>query len=109
VALLDEAAELLGDTAAQVRWRRQEEAGRARADAEHLAYTREVVHSGLAADQLMIDPLDVEPFIRLMAERTRHRDEPGTIAERAAADRSWQFGHVIVDEAQELTPMDGGC
>ncbi len=62
--------------------------------------------AGLAADQLTIDPLDVEPFIRLMAERTRHRDEPGTIAERAAADRSWQFGHVIVDEAQELTPME---
>ena len=41
-----------------------------------------------------------------MAERTRHRDAPGTIAERAAADRTWQFGHVIVDEAQELSPME---
>ena len=30
----------------------------------------------------------------------------GTIAERAAADRTWQFGHVIVDEAQELSPME---
>src|SRR5215467_5283476 len=28
-----------------------------------------------------------------------------TPAERAAADRSWAFGHVIVDEAQELSPM----
>jgi len=26
-------------------------------------------------------------------------------AERAAADREWAFGHVIVDEAQELSPM----
>ena len=41
-----------------------------------------------------------------MAERTRHREAPGTIAERAAADRTWQFGHVIVDEAQELSPME---
>ena len=41
-----------------------------------------------------------------MAERTKHRDAPGTIAERAAADRTWQFGHVIVDEAQELSPME---
>jgi DNA helicase IV len=28
-----------------------------------------------------------------------------TPAERAAADRTWAFGHVIVDEAQELSPM----
>ena len=30
---------------------------------------------------------------------------PGRTAERAAADRTWTFGHVIVDEAQELSPM----
>ena len=106
VALLDEAAELLGDTEAVVRQRRRAAAERAAADAEHLEYTREVVHSQLAADQLTVDPLDVDPFIELMAERTRHRDAPGTIAERAAADRTWQFGHVIVDEAQELSPME---
>ena len=27
------------------------------------------------------------------------------MAERAAADRTWTFGHVIVDEAQELSEM----
>ena len=42
----------------------------------------------------------------MMAERTRHREAVGTIADRAAADRTWQFGHVIVDEAQELSPME---
>ena len=42
----------------------------------------------------------------MMAERTRHREAAGTIADRAAADRTWQFGHVIVDEAQELSPME---
>lgn len=106
VALLDEAAGLLGDTEAVVRQRRRADAERAAADAEHLAYAREVVHSGLAAGALTVDPLDVEPFIALLAERNAHRDGPGTIAERAAADRTWQFGHVIVDEAQELSPMD---
>jgi superfamily I DNA/RNA helicase len=36
----------------------------------------------------------------------RHEDEDRrTAAERAAADRTWAFGHVIVDEAQELSPM----
>jgi DNA helicase IV len=29
-----------------------------------------------------------------------------SLAERAAADRSWTYGHVVVDEAQELSEMD---
>jgi DNA helicase IV len=106
VALLDEAAELLGDTDAARRERRVAAAERAATDAEHLAYMHEVVHSQLAAGELTVDPLDVDPFISLMAERTQHREAAGTVAERAAADRSWQFGHVIVDEAQELSPME---
>ncbi|PRC47421.1 helicase, partial [Mycobacterium sp. ITM-2017-0098] len=28
------------------------------------------------------------------------------LAERAAADREWTYGHVVVDEAQELSEMD---
>src|SRR5690606_18343226 len=28
-----------------------------------------------------------------------------TTAERAAADRTWGYGHIVVDEAQELSPM----
>jgi DNA helicase IV len=28
-----------------------------------------------------------------------------TVTERAAADRTWTYGHVVVDEAQELSPM----
>jgi DNA helicase IV len=28
------------------------------------------------------------------------------LAERAAADRNWAYGHVVVDEAQELSEMD---
>jgi superfamily I DNA/RNA helicase len=37
----------------------------------------------------------------------RNRDEGPdlTTAERAAADRTWAYGHVIVDEAQELSAM----
>ncbi|HEY5979389.1 MAG TPA: AAA family ATPase [Microlunatus sp.] len=106
IALLDEAAELLGDTEAVVRERRWAAAERAEADAEHLAYTHATVESGLAEGSLTIDPLDVQPFIAMLAERTRHREAAGTIADRAAADRTWQFGHVIVDEAQELSPME---
>ena len=43
VALLDEAADLLGDTDAVKRQRRRAQAERAAADAEHLAYMSEVV------------------------------------------------------------------
>jgi hypothetical protein len=93
VALLDEAAELLGDTGAVKEQRRQAEAARVRAEAENLEYTREVVHSQLAAGQLTVDPLDVDPFIALMAERTQHRDDPGTIAERRPrSSRRWSGG-----------------
>jgi DNA helicase IV len=106
VALLDEAAELLGDTEAVVRQRRRAAADRAEEEAEHLAYTHATIESGLAAGTLTVDPLDVQPFIAMMAERTRHREASGTIADRAAADRTWQFGHVIVDEAQELSSME---
>lgn len=32
-------------------------------------------------------------------------DRGETVAEQAVGERSWRFGHVIVDEAQDLTPM----
>ena len=46
------------------------------------------------------DILDAE----MLAERFE-ADDDRTLADRAAADRRWTYGHVIVDEAQELTPM----
>ncbi len=39
-----------------------------------------------------------------LAER-HTREISLTVAERAAADRTWAYGHVIVDEAQELSEM----
>jgi DNA helicase IV len=39
-----------------------------------------------------------------LAERQQVRRYDST-AERAAADREWTYGHVVVDEAQELSPM----
>ncbi|PZG50960.1 helicase [Spongiactinospora gelatinilytica] len=105
VPLLDEAAELLGDIDEQVlrasAWMAEEERAAAQASRREeqdreLAYAREVLElTGMA------DVLDAE---RLAA---RHREETDdlTTAERAAADRTWAFGYVIVDEAQELSPM----
>jgi len=102
VPLLDEAAELLGedDTPAA-----REAARRAARDERDLAYARgvlEVASIGDAAryapDTGLLDPGQ-------LAERYRTRDELGSLAERARQDRGWTFGHVIVDEAQELSAM----
>jgi DNA helicase IV len=46
-------------------------------------------------------PIDPE----LLAQRYAGEDTVLSIAERARIDRTWEFGHVIVDEAQELSPM----
>lgn len=40
-----------------------------------------------------------------LAQRQEVQDHRST-AERARGDRTWAFGHVIIDEAQELTPME---
>jgi DNA helicase IV len=40
-----------------------------------------------------------------LADRFAERDTR-ELAERAAADRDWTYGHVVVDEAQELSEMD---
>ncbi|UBI06280.1 AAA family ATPase [Corynebacterium falsenii] len=56
---------------------------------------------GFAPEILMAyDVLDAET----LAKRQRTTDNRST-AQRAAADTRWAFGHVIVDEAQELSPM----
>lgn len=50
---------------------------------------------------------DGEPFVELEVDRVDDVDEAGdTIAELASRQREWRYGHVIVDEAQDLTPME---
>jgi DNA helicase IV len=104
VPLLDEAAELLGIDERGTR------AQAARRRAQEVAYAQGVLdiatgsQSGAdgAADEVLTaaDLLDAD---RLAA---RHRQvDHATVAERAAVDRAWTFGHVIVDEAQELSQM----
>ncbi|TMR14335.1 DUF2075 domain-containing protein, partial [Nonomuraea zeae] len=105
VPLLDEAAELLGEIDEQVlrasALQAEEELAAARQAEEsereaELAYAREVLElTGLS------DVMEAER----LAERQRGEGPYLTTAERAAADRTWAYGHVIVDEAQELSPM----
>ncbi|MER5389110.1 ATP-binding domain-containing protein [Saccharopolyspora sp. NPDC002686] len=101
VSLLDELAELLGEDDAQARAEREAQ------EREELAYAQGVLHIMEQDEEIadeerlrVSDVLDAE----LLAERFRSRSDL-TAAERAADDRTWTFGHVIVDEAQELSPM----
>ncbi|MBB5813935.1 HelD family protein [Streptomyces collinus] len=111
VPLLDEAAELLGDDDRLARDRAERERQR------QIAYAQGVLDVSYASrtyefeDKEEDDPegsevlsahdiIDAERF----AER-HEEDDHRSAAERAAADRTWAFGHIIVDEAQELSPM----
>ncbi|MFE0488711.1 HelD family protein [Streptomyces griseoaurantiacus] len=111
VPLLDEAAELLGEDDRVVRARAERER------AAQVSYAQGVLDMSYASrtyefeDKEEGDPessevlsahdiIDAERF----AER-QEEDDHRSAAERAAADRTWAFGHIVVDEAQELSPM----
>lgn len=84
--------ELLEDQALLARWVPQlSEAERALVAAE----PPEIASSDLAL-------LDATADLIGSPER---REQGEFVAERAAADREWRYGHVVVDEAQELSAM----
>ncbi|TDD74501.1 helicase [Actinomadura darangshiensis] len=99
VPLLDEAAELLGrDDSADKARQRAAEAARA----EEERYAQEVIEA--VGTTNLLSARDVTSAGEL-ADR-HHDDGPyRTTAQRAMADREWAYGHVIVDEAQELSEM----
>ena len=100
VPLLDEAAELLG---ADDRAARAEQARRRRREEAYAQGVLDIIGRGDEDDPEILMGADVVDASRLAA---RFEEEHNlTAAERAAADRTWAFGHVIVDEAQELSPM----
>ena len=93
VPLLDEAMELLGDDPKLASLRRREEA----AQAEQLRFAQDTLNqngigTGLVTSQMLLDQINGSD-----AEAT---------AQLAGRDREWTYGHIVVDEAQELTAMD---
>jgi DNA helicase IV len=104
-ALLDEAAELLGETAAVVVGRKQQASDNAAAEEANRAYASGVVDIELTAERIEVMPWEIEQFRDLIAQRTQQLANPADDGERAY-DRTSVFGHVIVDEAQELSAMD---
>ncbi|MGQ0573294.1 MAG: HelD family protein [Pseudonocardia sp.] len=100
VPLLDEAAELLGDDGREAAER---EAAALRAEIEYAQGVLDVLDLEDDLDPELLRATDIVDADRL-AERMQVRRHDST-ADRAAADREWTYGHVIVDEAQELSPM----
>ncbi|TCJ95344.1 RNA polymerase recycling motor ATPase HelR [Nocardia alba] len=102
VPLLDELVELLGrdntvdDSAERAR----------KAETE---YAAGVLDTLISREDLMDDEDHLLAQDMLygedLAQRFLERDTR-ELAERAAADREWAYGHVVVDEAQELSEMD---
>ncbi|MEV0806921.1 ATP-binding domain-containing protein [Micromonospora sp. NPDC050200] len=107
VPLLDEAAELLGEDERAAAARRERIRSFQREYAEGVL---EIARGSRSID--VEDEADGGEILGVTdlidADRLLERQEEAdrlTTAQRAAADRNWAFGHVIVDEAQELSPM----
>ncbi len=77
VALLDECAELLGEWVRPVATSRESRSDYRELDAGEMRY----------------------------GNRTGGSAHTSTVAERAYLDREWVYGHIVVDEAQELSEM----
>ncbi|WP_180535780.1 HelD family protein [Micrococcus luteus] len=98
VPLLDEAAELLGRL--ETPGRGGESAAQHERNLENARASLENMHQTLA--DLGVDGVvDAEQ----LAAANESRGVRRTTAETAAHDRTWTYGHVVVDEAQELSPM----
>ncbi len=101
VPLLDEAAELLGDFSKVTG-----AAAAARAAAEHKA-NLENARKALENVHYELEDFGVDGVIT--AEQIAAFNETGaqrmTASQAAQSDRTWAYGHVVVDEAQELSPM----
>ena len=93
VPLLDEAAELLGEfDAVNASEKREAKA----------QFKRDVKNAEQAIKNMGVEGLVNAEDLAANFTETAAR---GSTAERAAADREWTYGHIVVDEAQELSPM----
>lgn len=94
IPLIDELAELLGPSSdAAAREARLAAARRA----ELVSYAQQAIDSQNLGDGMV--------SAEMLADRVEDSGPLLTLAERARADRTWTYGHVVVDEAQELGDM----
>ncbi len=94
VPLLDELEELLGTSEALAN---ADSLARKRREEEEL----ERVKTAMEGQHLGGGIVSAE----MLAGHIQGPKEWAPLAERALADRTWSYGHIVVDEAQDLTPM----
>ena len=94
VPLIDELAELLGPS-------QDAQAHRARLEARRRQELVSYAAHAIAAQDLGEGMVSAE----MLADRVEAPGPSLTLAERARADRTWTYGHIVVDEAQELGAM----
>jgi DNA helicase IV len=93
VPLLDEAAELLGAVSGGGDAEKRERKQQRKRDIENAEQSiRNMGVEGLVDAESLADGFEAAV-------------ERGSTADLAAADRGWAYGHIVVDEAQELSPM----
>lgn len=93
IPLLDEAMELIGDDPRTIA-----AASRAKGMSAEEKYAKETLESmGISSSLVSAQQL---------AEGMESGGDEDLLAARAAKDRTWTFGHIVVDEAQELTRME---
>ncbi|MFT9231733.1 MAG: 3'-5' exonuclease, partial [Bifidobacterium sp.] len=93
IPLLDEAMDVLGPDPKADGGSPAQAAQRAR-DEQIASETlgQAGIGNGIVTSQMLVDQMTA--------------DDDETMVQRAASDREWTYGHIVVDEAQELTAMD---
>jgi DNA helicase IV len=93
IPLLDEAAEYLGEYNVVDAARKRELKEQRKRDVENA--------------EAAISNMEVKGLVnaKALADNFAELGDRATTSERAALDRSWTYGHVVIDEAQELSPM----
>ncbi|MCT6810426.1 MAG: ATP-dependent DNA helicase, partial [Bifidobacterium sp.] len=93
IPILDEAMELLGPDPHQAD---RDQAEKARREEERRfasdTLAQNGIGTGIVTSQMLLDSINGQ--------------DDNQAATQAAGDREWVYGHIVVDEAQELTAMD---
>ena len=98
IPLIDELEELLGTLDLASAQKRRAEEQREKEERERASEALKATGLGggiVTADMLM--------------RQTQEAPSLRPLAERAQADRSWTYGHIVIDEAQDLSPMAWRC
>ena len=98
IPLIDELEELLGtlDLASAQKRRLEEQREKEERERANEALKATGLGGGIVTADMLMRQTQEAPSLRPLAERAR-------------ADRSWTYGHIVIDEAQDLSPMAWRC